>query len=107
MHIKVRTCTESYSKGQERNGTLDALHLLRRTANHPKTEHENEYGGCGDGDANSAEVPHRSDPILKNDDDIRVRPTAKSARVTIAVVKEVGELETRQRDQPHRVEEGE
>ena len=52
-------------------------------------------------------MPHRGDQILKNDDDICVRPTTNNARVAIAVVKEIGELDTRQRDQSHRVEEGE
>ena len=83
------------------------LHLFWRTANEPKRNHENGYTDCGSANANSAGVLHRRDPILKNDDDICVRTTSNNARVAIAVVKEIGELDTRQRDQPRRVKKGE
>jgi len=94
-------------KEREMSSTLNGLHLFRRTDDEPKRNHENGDTSSGDGDTNGAELPHRRDPILKNDDYICVRTIAKSARVAIAVGKEIGELETRQYDQPQRVGNGE
>ena len=51
--------------------------------------------------------PHRSDPPLVRNDHIGLRPTAGNARVAVAVVEEMGELETGQHDQPRRVDDRE
>ena len=71
----------------------------------PKESHVHSHNSPRKDSAADAEIPHRRDRTIIKNDHIGIRVTADDARVAVAVVEDIGELEARQEDQPCLVDE--
>ena len=58
-------------------------------------KHVDGHTGRSKDSGQSTGSPHRRDPPLERNDDIGIHPTSNCGRVTIAIIEEMGELETR------------
>lgn len=78
-----------------------------QSAHEPKENHVDGHSRRSEDSARNACSPHRRDPRLVGNDDVRIYPTSEDARVAVAVVQKLGELETGYHEQPRRIEERE
>ena len=78
-----------------RKNTLQVIDGRWWGADKPKEEHVDAHARRSKDSGPNTGVPHRRNPPLVGTGNIGIRPSPNNARVAVAVIEEIGELETR------------
>jgi hypothetical protein len=117
-HLQESTmfCYQSYrqeidaastTRGEKHQAILHICGVAWQSAHEPKENHVDRHTDPGDDSGDDTSLPHRVGPPVVRNDNIRTRATSEDARVAVAVVEEIRELETGYQDQSYHVHQGE